>query len=134
MLKKSLRSFAIHTTAIYLVSQNLGGIAYGNDVSMLALAGIALTLVDSFVKPLLNLLLLPFNLITLGTFRWVVNVFTLYITTLLVRGFSVTAFSYSGANLGGFIIPPMDFSTFWAYVVVALSLAFISSLLFWLFD
>lgn len=134
MLKKFIRSFAIHTTVIYLVSQNLGGIDYGQDFLVLTLAGAALTLVDSFIKPLLNLLLLPFNLITLGTFRWLVNVFTLYIATLLVRGFTVSSFSYPGANLGGFIIPAMDLSTFWAFVAVALTLALTSSLLFWLFD
>lgn len=132
MIKNFLRSFAIHTLAIWLVAQNLGGLEYGGDFKILALAGLALTLVDSFIKPILNLLLLPFNLITLGTFRWVVNVFTLYIATLLVRGFSLVSFSYSGANIGGFIIPSADFSVFWAYIAVAFSISVISSLLFWL--
>lgn len=134
MVKNLFRSFAIHALAIWLVAQNLGGVEYNNDIMILALAGIALTLVDSFIKPILNLLLLPFNLITLGTFRWVVNVFTLYITTLLVRGFSIVSFSYLGANIGGFIVPTMDFSVFWAYVMVALSLSVISSFLYWLVD
>lgn len=132
MIKKFLRSFVIHTFAIYLVAQNFGGISYSSDPAILALAGVALSLVESFVRPILNLLLLPFNLITLGVFRWVVNVFTLYITTLLVRGFSVSSFAYPGANLSGFVIPQMELSLVWAYVAVALSISIISSFLFWL--
>lgn len=132
MIKKFLRSFVIHTFAIYLVAQNLGGVFYSGDPAILALGGVALSLVEAFVRPILNLLLLPFNLITLGVFRWIVNVFTLYLATLLVRGFSVSAFSYPGATIGGFVIPQMEFSLVWAYVVVALSISIISSLFFWL--
>lgn len=133
MIKRFLRSLAIYTFVIWLIAENLGGISYSDNAAILVAAGISLSLVEAFVKPLLNLLLLPFNLITLGTFRWVVNVFVLYIATLLVKGFSITAFSYPGANLGGFIVPAMDLSLFWAYIVVALAISILSSLLFWLF-
>lgn len=131
-MKRLLRSFLIHTAAIWLVSQQLGGLSYNDDLLILAVGGASLTLVDAFIKPLLNILLLPFNLITLGTFRWIVNVFTLYLATLLVRGFSVVSFTYLGANLGGFVVPQMEFGLILAYVAVAFFISVVSSILFWL--
>lgn len=132
MIKHFLRSFVFHAFAIYFVAQNIGGISYNGDLGVLALAGVALSLVEAFVRPILNLLLLPFNLITLGAFRWIVNVFTLYLTTLLIRGFSVAPFTYPGSNISGFIIPGTEFSLVWAYIAVSLSISIISSFLFWL--
>lgn len=134
MIKKFLRSFVIHTFAIWFVAENIGGILYNNDFMILAFAGVALSFVEAFVRPILNILLLPFNLITLGVFRWVVNVFTLYITTLLVANFTIGAFKFAGANTAGVIFPAMEFTAFWAYVVVALTISIISSVLFWIAD
>src|SRR3989338_4884607 len=84
-MKRPLRSFFIHLLAIWLISKYLGGIDYGNNPQFLALGALALTAADMLLKPLLNLLLFPFNLVTLGFFRWISNVVTLYIATTLVR-------------------------------------------------
>lgn len=132
MVKSALRSFVIHFSALWLVAENVGGLAFNNDLKILALAAIALSLVDFFIKPILNLLLLPFNLITLGLFRWIVNVFTLYITTLLVQDFAVVAFKFPGLATSGLIIPPAEFSSFAAYIVVSFLTSAIASFLFWI--
>tara|TARA_Y100000310_G_C20536218_1_gene740978 strand:+ start:627 stop:1028 length:402 start_codon:yes stop_codon:yes gene_type:complete len=131
-MKGLLRSFVIHIIVLWAIATFIGGIDFAGEPRTLALGALVLTLADSLIKPFINLLLLPFNLVTMGTFRWVSSVFTLYLSTLLVPKFSVTGFSYPGFSSNLFIIPPMELSLIWAYVVLAILISLIVSLLFWL--
>ncbi|MCU0566136.1 MAG: phage holin family protein [Oculatellaceae cyanobacterium Prado106] len=53
------------------------------------LAGVSIGLVNAFVKPVLSLLSLPVNILTLGGFSLIVNGFCFWLATLLVPGFAV---------------------------------------------
>jgi putative membrane protein len=53
------------------------------------IAAIAVGLVNSFVRPVLSLLSLPLNLVTLGLFSLVVNGICFWLAAVLVPGFSV---------------------------------------------
>lgn len=130
-MKRFLRSLFIHAFAIWIISENVGGIDYSGDFKILFLGAAALTVTDSFLKPIINLLLLPFNLVTLGVFRWVSSVITLYIATLLVTGFSVVSFVYPGLASNYFIIPSFSLSVFWAYILISFLISVSTSLLFW---
>ena len=56
------------------------------------IAGIVLGLVNAIIKPLVILLTLPFTLITLGLFLFVVNAICLGLVAWLVPGFSISGF------------------------------------------
>jgi len=53
------------------------------------IAAVAVGLVNSFVKPILSVLSLPLNLVTLGLFSLVVNGICFWLAATLVPGFSV---------------------------------------------
>lgn len=55
-------------------------------------AGAVLGVVNVLVKPLLILLTLPFTLVTLGLFLFVVNALCLGLTAAVVPGFDITGF------------------------------------------
>lgn len=65
------------------------------------IAGIALGLVNAVVRPILIVLTLPFTLVTLGLFLFVVNAICLALAAWLVPGFEVNGFL---AALGGALI------------------------------
>lgn len=131
-MKGILRSFVIHTVVLWIVATEIGGVHFNNDLKVLLMGALALTLVDSLIKPFINLLLLPFNLVTLGAFRWVSSAFTLYISTLLVPGFAVVAFRYAGLATPFFIIPPFALSLLGAYILIGVLISLFVSILFWL--
>lgn len=58
----------------------------------LALAALVLGFVNAVVRPLLVLLTLPFTLLTLGLFYFVVNGLAFALAAFLVPGFSVASF------------------------------------------
>lgn len=131
-MKGLLRSFAIHAGVLWFIAANVGGIEYANDPKILLSGALGLTLVDALVKPFINILLLPFNLVTLGTFRWISSVIALYLTTLIVPGFVIKAFIYPGLVTNYFIIPSLTLSLLGAYILVGILVSFFVSLLFWL--
>lgn len=65
------------------------------------LAGAALGIVNTFVRPILILFTLPFTMITLGLFIFIINAATFTIASWLVPGFDV--FSFKGAFFGALV-------------------------------
>ena len=65
------------------------------------IAGAILGIVNALVKPILVILTLPFTLITLGLFLFVVNAICLALTAALVPGFNIDGFlaAFLGALL-----------------------------------
>ena len=96
------------------------------------MAAAVLGIFNLLVRPLINILLLPINILTLGTLRWLVNVFTLYFVTLLVPDFEITGFHFAGSSFQGIVIPSLSLGTIWAFVAVSFLISIISGLIFWL--
>jgi putative membrane protein len=61
-----------------------------------------LTLLQKVAKPVLNLLFLPVNLVTLGLFSLVINVALLWLATYLVPGFEIQSMVIAGVELNQF--------------------------------
>lgn len=131
-MKRIIRAFAVYALILWLLANYVGGVEFGNDPKILLSGALALTLAELFLKPIINLLLLPFNLVTLGVFRWVSNVLMLYITTLVVPGFSIVPFTYPGFSSNLFIIPEMQLGFIGAYVLLSFVLSVVASFVFWL--
>jgi putative membrane protein len=66
------------------------------------IAGVLLGFVNALVKPVLILLTLPFTLLTLGFFLFVVNAICFALTAALVPGFDLSGFS--AAFLGALVV------------------------------
>lgn len=66
------------------------------------IAGVLLGLVNALVRPILILLTLPFTLLTLGLFIFVVNAVCFALTAALVPGFDLSGFA--AALLGALVV------------------------------
>ncbi|OIP97703.1 hypothetical protein AUJ94_01740 [bacterium CG2_30_40_12] len=133
-MKKILRVALFNSIAIYLASQLIEGVSYSEDIKILVLAGIALTLANYIVKPVIKIVTLPINFITLGFFSWVIDVFILYLVILFVPEFSVAGFAFEGFSYNGFSAPAMVFSQFWALVVSSLVIAILVNIFKYICD
>lgn len=67
----------------------------------MVIASLVLTLLFSIVRPILKLLTLPINIITLGLFSSIINAVLLWLTTYLVPGFEIANTTIVGVELGG---------------------------------
>lgn len=133
MLRLFLRTIGINLASIYLASQILSNvISYVGGYRTLLMAAVAIAVVNLFVRPVVNLLLLPIHLVTLGVFRWVANLITLYIVTWLVPNLQIHAFTFPGVNLQYVIIPTINFSPFGAFVVATFTLTVTFHFMYWI--
>lgn len=77
--------------AIYLLSLVLNTIYIGSFGSLFIM-GMVLLLVNLIIKPILMLITLPANLLTLGLFSFIVNAWTIMIADSLVGNISMGGF------------------------------------------
>jgi putative membrane protein len=81
----------LNAIAILVAARMVPGLQLSGTGAALA-AGALLGLVNVAVRPVILLLTLPFTLVTLGLFIFVVNAICLWLTSLLVPGFSIAGF------------------------------------------
>lgn len=86
--------FIANAVALWLMSQFIGHISFDKG-SALIITAIVLTLLQTVVKPLLNIFALPITILTLGLFALVINAFVLYLAFKFVSGASIDSHFFS---------------------------------------
>ena len=133
-MKSLIRSLVITAIGIYLVTLLIPGIKVSGGWQSYAWAGVALTLLNATVKPVANLLLLPINLLTLGVFRWVINVFIFWLVPAFVKEVAISPFAFAGYAAFGFTAPAMNLSIFWTAAAGAFILSIVMGVMEWILD
>jgi putative membrane protein len=96
----------VSAIALYLTSLIVRGIVV-HSVAALLFAALTIGILNALVRPVILLLTLPINILTLGLFTLVVNAGMLWLASQLVEGFEVRGF---WSALGGWLV--MSFFTF----------------------
>ena len=133
-MKGFLKSILINFFTLFTVAKTTSAISFSDDYFVLFLASGLLWVLNTLLKPLLNLALMPINLITLGAFRWIINIIVLLLVTFIVKGFQISCFAFPGLSFSGFVIPPFTLPFFWSLLLLSFLIEITSSGLKWLFD
>lgn len=88
---KILLNWIFSALAILVVAYVLPGVTISSFVAALAVA-VVLGLINTFIRPLVLVLTLPINLLTLGLFTLVINTLMVMLAAQLVPGFAVVGF------------------------------------------
>lgn len=131
-MKVFLRHILINLGVLYLVNQIYPGFFIQSQLSTLLTAAVVWFLLNRIVKPVIKVLLLPINLITLGFFSWAVSVLTLFLLKTVVIGISISAYDFPGFSSQGFSIPAFYINLFFSYIVISILLNFVQSVINWL--
>lgn len=86
-----LLSWALYSLILLLVSAIIPGV-WVSSFGVALLATFVLALVNLIIKPILALLTLPINILTLGIFSFVLNALMFGLAAWMVPGFEVTNF------------------------------------------
>lgn len=131
-MKTFLRSLLIHIVTLWVTTQILPGFIIGGGFKTYILGAFALMIINLAIVPLLKIMFLPLNLLTLGLFTWVVNVVGLYLLTNIIPQIKIAPFYFFGTNLGGFVIPESNLNLLQVAIITSFLLGFISHFLKWL--
>lgn len=93
-----------------------------------------LTIMMTVIKPILNIISFPFNLVTLGVFSIFTNAFILYLLTIFVAGIIIHSYTFAGLQIFGFVIPSFNMSTLFAFLSASFTLSVIVTGIKWLLE
>lgn len=132
-MKKYARSIITSLLAFGLVAYFYPGFSYHGNYLTLLLAGGIFALLTIFVKPILKLLSLPFNLITFGLFSFFINIIILYSISYFVADFKIVGFHFVGYQFSGFNFPATDLNQLMSALVASILIGLLSTFLHWIF-
>ena len=90
-MKNLITVTLINAFALFIVSNMLNGIIIASWQTLFVSA-IVLSLINIYLKPIIKIIMLPVNFLTLGLFTLFINAFLLTIVESLVKGFYIKNF------------------------------------------
>lgn len=124
----------LSTAASFYVAQYfLAGFALEKTWSAYLVASIVFVVFNFVLSPVIKLLLLPINLLTLGLFRWLTNVLVLYIFDLMYDGLRISSFIFPGYSSPIISLPAGNINLFWVLVLSSLLMSLTYSIINTLF-
>ena len=98
---KIILKWIILAAAVVLAAHVVPGIAVVSWTTAL-IVGLVLGFINTFIKPILAVLSIPINILTLGLFGLVLNALLFWIAAYLVPGFTIATFV--AALLGSILV------------------------------
>lgn len=113
-MKKLLKFTLLYIFAIVTLDYFLNHIEFVNLFTLIKVA-LILSIFELMLKPIIKIILFPINIITLGTFRIIIDTFGLYLVFFLIPQFT----------LGDFYLGTYHLSNFFAVLVSSIFLTII---------
>ena len=92
MIRWLLVSWALNAVVLGLVGWLLSGVSFGGSAWTVIWAALVFGILNTILKPILKLITAPLALITLGLAWFFVSMFMLWLTSLIISGFSIHGF------------------------------------------
>lgn len=86
-----LLQWLVNALALIVVANVLPGFTISSLFTALVLA-VVLGVLNVIIRPILLLLTLPINILTLGLFTFIVNALVISLASTIVKGFDITSF------------------------------------------
>lgn len=90
-MRRLVIGWAVNVIALFITAELVHGVD-AHTPQALFVAALLLGIVNAFVRPILILLTLPLNVVTLGLFTFVINALLLWLVADAVSGFDVKGF------------------------------------------
>lgn len=132
MVKRFVQNIAIYMYSLFVLPKFIPGVEIDGGFMTFLWGGVALAIMFMVIKPILNIISFPINLLTVGLFSIFTNAFILYLLTIFFTDISIKAFTYPSVHASGFVTPDIAFNSFFAYIYTAMVLAIIDSAIKWL--
>lgn len=87
----TITRWIINALVLMVIPYYVRGVEIGNFLTAL-IASLALALVNSVIRPIILLLTLPLNVLTLGLFTFVINGLMFWFVASFVKGFDISGF------------------------------------------
>lgn len=133
-MRKFIVKILATAASFYVAGYALSGVQLESTWSAYLVASLVFVIFNFLLTPVIKILLLPINLLTLGLFRWLTNVLVLYLFDLLYDGIRIVGFTYPGYSSAFISLPSTDLGLFWVLVIASLLMSLTYSIIGTLFQ
>jgi len=133
-VKEFIRVVATNSLSIFLTSLFLSGLQVSGGFNSYIVAGALLAIFETLLAPIVKILTLPFNILTLGLLSFLSTLAALFVLTMFYSKITVTAFTFNGFSFLGLSIGDVQFSTFLSFVVISATIYFVNKLVSYIFE
>lgn len=131
-MKSILRNYLINLGALWTTTQILPALSITEGIKGLLIGALAFMAANILLIPLLKVLLLPLNLLTVGVFTWLSNVIAFYLLVTVIPYFQILPYHFPGISYQGFNLPPWDLPTFQVVLIASFLMGIIIHFARWL--
>lgn len=132
-MKKILRIVAVEFAGLYVANLVASGLVFKDGIQGVIITSVALGVAMYLVKPIINLLLFPLNMATLGLFRIFGHAITLFLVDVAVTQFEIVGFHFQGLSTQYFDLPAINYDRGpLAYFAFSLVIWFATGIINWL--
>jgi len=89
---KIVMQLAINVFALLIVEYLIPGFILG-DIKAAVVTAVIIGIVNTLIKPILQLIALPLSILTFGLTAFLINVALLWLTSIYIPGFEITNFA-----------------------------------------
>ncbi|MGI5828066.1 MAG: phage holin family protein [Patescibacteria group bacterium] len=127
-MKNFIKSWFKSFIALLALVHFYKGFSITGSLSDTVVAALFLTIIITFIQPLLKMLLLPFNIITLGMVQWLYTGIHLLLVAYLLKPVTFSAFTYQPFNILGITIPGGDVNLLFSVIIGGIFFKFIQEI------
>ena len=127
-MKKILKTTLLISFSLALQNQIWTNLTFSQNILTIIKVAFIMAIFEILLKPIIKILLLPINLLTLGLFWIVINTVGFYLAVFLLSDFRVNPIHTLPFLWQGFRFPAINIFGFWVYVVNSTTQNFILSI------
>lgn len=132
-MKFVLKKYFLTTSALFTLTQLIPAIVISNSWKGLFYAGFIFSLLFYIIRPILNLIMLPINLVTLNLSSWIVQIIIFYFWSVITNTVRISSWQFGGFNLGAITLSSFNLVKWQVIIVGAIVYIFINKFLEWVF-
>ena len=132
-MRSILRNILLYSFSLYLTQTLFGGLVLHGGLQTLLVGGLLLAIGFKILKPILSVISLPFNMLSLGLFSIFIIAFILFLITLLLPAIDVRPFTFNGISFLGVEIHKFYVSLLLSYCLISVTIYLITKAINWLF-
>ena len=133
-MRELLKRVATNALSLFLVSLLFSGLSITGGFVNFLIAGLLIAIFATVLDPIVRIVTLPFNILTLGLLSFLTTLVALFVLTLFYSNVSVNAFTFSGISFLGLSIGKIQFSRLLSFVVISATIYFLNRLIAFLFE
>lgn len=132
-MKSIFKRYLLTVISVFITSQLISAFTINNGWYGLFYASMILSILIYVIVPIINLIMLPLNLITLNLSAWIVQIIIFYLWTIAASQVQVTSWQFSGLNLGPITLSGVNLLKWQVIILLAIIFMVVNKLLKWFF-